>query len=37
MAEYSGFPTEAFRFLTDLSLNNSKDWFDANRRPATRA
>jgi len=31
MAEYSGFPTEAFRFLTDLSLNNSKDWFEANR------
>ncbi|MBV1902274.1 MAG: DUF2461 domain-containing protein [Marinosulfonomonas sp.] len=31
MTEYSGFPTEAFRFLTDLSLNNSKDWFEANR------
>ncbi|MBV1867115.1 MAG: DUF2461 domain-containing protein [Marinosulfonomonas sp.] len=31
MTEYSGLPTEAFRFLTDLSLNNSKDWFEANR------
>jgi len=28
---FEGFPREAFDFLSELSRNNSKDWFDAHR------
>lgn len=31
MAEFTGFPTETTTFLTKLSANNSKEWFDAHR------
>lgn len=28
---FEGFPQEAFDFLSELSRNNNKDWFDAHR------
>ena len=28
---FSGFPPELYEFLVDLSLNNRRDWFDANK------
>lgn len=30
-AGFSGFSSEAFRFLADLSRNNNKEWMDENR------
>lgn len=29
--QFQGFPKETFAFLSDLSSNNRKAWFDANR------
>ena len=29
---FSGFPTETIDFLADLRANNSKEWFDGNRK-----
>ena len=29
--QFQGFPKETFSFLSDLSLNNQKAWFDANK------
>ena len=31
MSEFTGFPPQTLDFLTGLSANNSKDWFDAHR------
>lgn len=31
MSEFNGFPVEALDFLTDLSLNNHRGWFEENR------
>jgi uncharacterized protein (TIGR02453 family) len=28
---FNGFPPELYEFLVDLSLNNRRDWFDANK------
>ena len=29
--QFQGFPKDTFSFLSDLSLNNQKAWFDANK------
>jgi uncharacterized protein (TIGR02453 family) len=31
VVSFSGFPPELYEFLVDLSLNNRRDWFDANK------
>lgn len=31
MSDFEGFPTETFAFLSDLSANNKRSWFEANR------
>lgn len=31
MSDFPGFPRETVRFLADLTTNNDKTWFDANR------
>ncbi|UCF89007.1 MAG: DUF2461 family protein, partial [bacterium] len=36
MAEFSGFPEETVRFLSDLAKNNKKSWFDAHRKEFDR-
>ena len=29
---FEGFPQDTVRFLTELTANNSKEWFDENRK-----
>ncbi|MEM7301339.1 MAG: DUF2461 domain-containing protein [Pseudomonadota bacterium] len=31
MSDFSGFPIETIKFISGLSQNNSKDWFEAHR------
>ena len=31
MSKFSGFPPKLYQFLSELSDNNNKDWFEANR------
>lgn len=37
MADFSGFPPEAIRFLADLGENNNRPWFEANKAVYTNA
>jgi len=36
MANFKGFPKELFTFFENLKQNNSKDWFEKNRKDHER-
>src|ERR1043166_6909789 len=35
--EFTGFPKDAFKFFRDLSRNNNRDWFQANKERYEKA